>query len=220
MTRPRGFTLIELMIVVVLLAILMMVAAPSVRDITLNARMTGQANDLMTDLAIARAEAVKRGARTALCASNTYAACAAVPATNACRCTNTAWNQGWIIFVDSDAGGNVYGSVNGTDATANLIKVVPAIDGANDPLPNTINSANTPPDVDGPWIGFRPSGVTTPGGLGAATFDICDARTTPTVANDLARNKGRRITVTGTGRASVASCTCDGGADTTTKRCP
>ena len=213
MSRPAGFTLIELMIVVVLLAILMMVAAPSVRDITLNARITAQANDFMTDLSVARAEAVKRGGRTAMCASTTYAQCSAVPPAVGCQCTNTAWNQGWVIFSDSAP----FGSIDGTDV---VIKVVPAIDGAADPNPNTINSFNTPAATIGPWIGFQPSGVTTAGGTGSILFDLCDARTTPTVAAAVAANKARRITVTGTGRASVARCQCDGGAATLTKRCP
>jgi len=218
LSRSAGFTLIELMMVVALLAVLMMIAAPSVRDIALNARITGQANDLMTDLAIARAEAVKRGGRTAICASNTYAACSAVPTGAGCQCTNTAWNQGWIIFTDSDSGGNTFGSVNGTDT---ILKVQRAIDGANDPTPNTINTTNTPAATIGPWLGFRPSGVTNPGGTGAATtFALCDARATPTLAAADAANKGRLITVTGTGRASVARCTCTGGASSATKTCP
>src|SRR5688500_1581634 len=65
-SRPVGFTLVELMITLVLIAILATIAAPSVRDVIRNARMTSAANDYLTDLSIARAEAVKRGVPTAL----------------------------------------------------------------------------------------------------------------------------------------------------------
>ena len=213
-SRPAGFTLIELMMVVALLAVLMMIAAPSIRDITLTARMTGQTNDLITDLSVARAEAVKRGGRTAMCATATTAACAAVPPTNACQCQNTTWNQGWIIFSDTaPANGGTFGQVDLGLAPPLIpdviLKVVPAINGANEPQPNTIISANTPNAVIGPWIGFRPSGVVNPGGTGASiTFDLCDSRNTGNVAANMAANKGRKITVTGTGRASVRNCTC------------
>ena len=64
-SRPRagrGFTLIELMVTVALLAIGLALGTPYIRDAVMNVRMTGQANDLLADLALARSEAVKRNA--------------------------------------------------------------------------------------------------------------------------------------------------------------
>ena len=89
-SRPAGFTVLELMMVVTVMAVLAVIAAPSLRDTIMNARMTSAANDLLTDLAIARAEAVKRGRPTAICTSNDGASC-----------TGTGWSQGWILFSDS-----------------------------------------------------------------------------------------------------------------------
>src|SRR5262245_60841374 len=66
-SRRAGFTIIELMITIAIVAILATIAAPSLRDIVKNARMTSLVNDLMTDLNVARAEAVKRGVSVTLC---------------------------------------------------------------------------------------------------------------------------------------------------------
>jgi type IV fimbrial biogenesis protein FimT len=183
--RPHGFTLIELMLAVAMIAILLGIAAPSVRDLTMNARITSQANDLMTDLAIARSEAVKRNVRTAICASNTGV-----------NCTNTAWNQGWIVITDSDQDG----SLTGTDVK---IKEVAALDGGNS-LTSTGHSTGP---SGGPFVAFRPSGMSSPGGANIV-FTLCDSRTVATVGAAAANNKGRRITVSGTGRAIVSRYTC------------
>lgn len=198
--RAAGFTAIELMITVAIIAVLLGIAAPSLRDLILNARMTGLANNLMTDLAIARSEAVKRGSRTAICPSTTAAQCAAPPFTN-CRCTNTAWNQGYLILQDADSDGVV-------TAATDFIKYVPAIDGANDGSPNTIvsNAAGTPQTVT-----FLASGVSTQGGAGSTTFALCDSRAQAYgAASNVASGKGRLITLSGTGRAISSRCTCNG----------
>jgi type IV fimbrial biogenesis protein FimT len=185
-SRHAGFTVIELMITVALLAILLGIAAPSVRDLTLNARMTSLTNDLMTDLAIARAEAVKRGVRAAVCASSSGA-----------DCTNSAWNQGWIVFVDPDGDGAV-------GAAADIIKAVAALD-ASSTITSTGHASS---GAGGPMVMFRPSGVIAAGGAGVVRFDLCDTRTTANVGAAAAQNRGRRITVSGTGRAVANRITC------------
>jgi type IV fimbrial biogenesis protein FimT len=60
MRRQRGFTLIELMVVVVVLAILALVAAPAFNDFILVQRLKGVNSQLTTDLQYGRSEAVSR----------------------------------------------------------------------------------------------------------------------------------------------------------------
>lgn len=57
----RGFTLIELMIVVAVVAVILTLAAPSFRDMILMQRLKGINAQLVSDLAFARGEAISRG---------------------------------------------------------------------------------------------------------------------------------------------------------------
>lgn len=185
-SRYAGFTVIELMITVALLAILVGIAAPSLRDLTMNARITSQANDLMTDLAMTRSEAVKRSVRTAICTSSSGTAC-----------TSSNWQQGWIVFADADGDGALA-------AVTDIIKAVPALDGGN----TLVSAGHSTNGSAAMFVPYRPSGVVTPGGAGTITFDLCDSRTIATVGAAAASNKGRRITISGTGRAFVQGRTC------------
>lgn len=59
-SSSRGFTIIELMIVVTVLAVLMAVAAPAMRSFVINQRVKTASFDLYSTLAYARSEAIKR----------------------------------------------------------------------------------------------------------------------------------------------------------------
>lgn len=81
----RGFTLIELMVTIAVLAILLAVAIPSYQTFVMNSRMASQTNDLITALSLARSEAVKRAANVTVCASSDGATCTG------------GWATGWIV---------------------------------------------------------------------------------------------------------------------------
>lgn len=61
MRKYLGFTLLELMVTIAVLAIITTLGVPSFRELIQNNRVTTQANELVTALNFARAEAVKRG---------------------------------------------------------------------------------------------------------------------------------------------------------------
>lgn len=180
--RPaRGFTLIELMIAVALLAVGLALGTPYIRDAVMNVRMTGQANDLMADLALARSEAVKRNVRVALCTS-----------TDGTTCGGSTWADGWIVFPDLNG--------NGTQdaATELAFKAHGKLDGAN-----TVQVCG---DVGGGprYLPYRPNGVS---GTGFVAFVICDSRTTPLNGRNIDITTTGRANVTRVTCPQTPDCT-------------
>ena len=98
--RPRGFTIVELMVALSVLAILLALAVPSFTNATLGARLSSYANDLLASTQLARSEAIKRNAPVTLCRSLDGETCAA----------SGDWQSGWIVVdlrVEGDDGDNI-----------------------------------------------------------------------------------------------------------------
>lgn len=95
-----GFTLLELMIALVIAAILLAAAVPSFQGQIRNSRMSAASNDLVSSLMTAKSESVARNNGVSICKRNV--------AGTGCLTTG-GWEQGWIIFVDTDADGTVDG---------------------------------------------------------------------------------------------------------------
>lgn len=100
--NSAGFTLLEMMLVVTLLAVILGVGLPNFREFIRNSRMTAATNDIVTDFNLARSESVKRRVPVTLCKSQNGTSCDA---------DATAPFRSWIVFVD-DADAAV---VNGND---------------------------------------------------------------------------------------------------------
>lgn len=105
-----GFSLIELMVVVVVFAILLLVGVPSMQTLLLNNRMTSRMNALSASLQLVRAEAVKRNAPAVLvpgrgCSGSGNTAPgtgASADANGGGGCTNGDWADGWTAYVERD----------------------------------------------------------------------------------------------------------------------
>jgi len=146
-----GFTLLELMIAVAIVGILLALAAPNFRDALMNARLTAQTNDLMSDLALARSESLKRNLPVILCSSQDGAACGG------------GWPDGWIVYVDAD---NSAAVSNGDT----VMKIRAAGEGTS-----TITAQAGKLVVTA--VSYRPTGQISGGA--EIDFTLCDSRTTP-----------------------------------------
>lgn len=94
--RGAGFTAIELMVVVAIVAILAALAMPSFRDVVDRYRVRQATEDLSALLYQARAEAIKRGGRITVRKANS-GDCSTGSAGD--------WSCGWFVFVDADEDG-------------------------------------------------------------------------------------------------------------------
>ena len=65
----RGFTMVELMVTVAIVAILAVIALPSYREFNIRMTVSNTTNELVGALNLARSEAVKRGRRVAVIAN-------------------------------------------------------------------------------------------------------------------------------------------------------
>jgi type IV fimbrial biogenesis protein FimT len=106
MRKTKGFTLLELLITVLLMAIVAAVAAPSMREFVLRSRIRSVTGDLVSALALARSEAILRGTDVAVCAmdATTQAQClAATPALAQCKVDDSSqfFEQGWLVLEGS-----------------------------------------------------------------------------------------------------------------------
>jgi prepilin-type N-terminal cleavage/methylation domain-containing protein len=89
----RGFTIIEMMTVMVIAGVLLVIALPAFNDMLARRRLEGQANELVTDLAYAKSEAVQRNRnvmlRTDPAGTSCYTIAAWTTGTGDCNCTAT-----------------------------------------------------------------------------------------------------------------------------------
>jgi type IV fimbrial biogenesis protein FimT len=96
MKRQKGFSLVEMLTVSVIVAVLLAIGVPSYRYVGNQNRMSMEVNSLVADLQFARSEALREGKNVTTCVS-----------TNGTACTGgTAWARGWLVYSNPNSVGN------------------------------------------------------------------------------------------------------------------
>lgn len=108
---PNGFTMIELMVVVAIVAVLASLAAPSFRDMVEGYRVRQAVEEMTSTIYFARSEAIKRGGNVSV-------------RRNCATGDNDDWDCGWIVFTDADNSG----TLNGTDV---ILQTFPILNNMN-----------------------------------------------------------------------------------------
>ena len=100
------------MLAISVLAVLVSVAMPSLRDLLQRQRITAAANELVASVNLARQNAVFQREITLMCPSIDGAGCSG----------NNRWDRGWIVFRDPDRN-------RAADRPEDILRVAGSVDG-------------------------------------------------------------------------------------------
>ena len=180
--KQGGFTLIELMFTIVVLAVLLAIGVPSFRDFLRNGRMVSAGNDFLTDVNLARSESVKRRVSVTLCKSTNGSSCST---------DNSVALRRWIVFVD-DANS---AAVHANDGNG-------SVDVGETVLKDRSIATSITPSASGNRIVFQPNGFPVVDATNALTrILMCDSRRSAISTGGVSAARG--ITISATGRPSI-----------------
>lgn len=178
----RGFSLIELMITVAVLGVLLAIATPNFIEMINSTRVSSQADELASNLALARSEAVTRGLRVVICISTDGQVCVS---------TVTPWESGRLTFVDNNADGvRTVDLADPTNSATNerLLRYEQPLRGNTSITQSGFSNATR--------IAYGPYGGLVP--VTAGSFRLCSAGAT----------NGRLVSVAATGRVTTTRTAC------------
>jgi type IV fimbrial biogenesis protein FimT len=145
----RGVSTMELIVVVVIIGVLSALAFPEFSMFLHKHRAATLANEFITDVNLARSEAISRGTRVTMCKSADGGSCT----------SDNHWDQGWIVFEESV-------TINGVrEAGEEIVKVRGRLEGASSLKGNALLED---------YISFLPTGFTRrfDGGLQPGTIKL------------------------------------------------
>lgn len=96
MHKSGGFTIMELLIVMLIVGVLAAIGTSSFQYASTSNRISSEINGLLGDMQYARSQAIKTGSTVTVC-----------PSTNATSCSaSSTWTTGWIVFLDFNGNGS------------------------------------------------------------------------------------------------------------------
>lgn len=157
----RGASLLEVLAALGASAVVVSTAVPWITSLVADVRLSTETNDFLADLALARVEAMRRGARVVLCVSADRATCS----------TSGHWNQGRILFEDANN--------NALREDGELLLQVRSATEPNWRIKGNATVAS--------YISYHPIGRSRliNGGFQAGTLTICSLGTSPAKASQI-----------------------------------
>ncbi|MBV6815250.1 Tfp pilus assembly protein FimT/FimU [Xanthomonas campestris pv. passiflorae] len=92
--RARGFTLVELLVTISVVAVLAVIALPSFQGVIRSNQAATTANELVASLSLARSEAIRSTRGGGICPSSDGLICSG------------QWSDGWISWADANGNGS------------------------------------------------------------------------------------------------------------------
>jgi type IV fimbrial biogenesis protein FimT len=162
--RSHGMSLIEMIVTLCVAAVLLTGAAAAFNHIGLSMKLSGFSNAFVSQLYLARSEAIKRNSRVVMCKSADGIQCA----------TAGGWEQGWMVFHDANNNGL-------REPGETLIR-------RGDPLPKGYRVAGNMTVAR--YVSFSPFGGTrlTSGAFQAGTITLCKESDSPSEARQVVIN--------------------------------
>ena len=93
--RQSGFTLIELMVTIAVLAVLLAWGLPNFQNSLRSNRVATSTNEVLASVSLARSEAIRSTRGAGICASS-----------DGTGCNGASWSDGWMVFADTNANGS------------------------------------------------------------------------------------------------------------------
>jgi len=192
----KGFTLIEMMVTIAIMAILAMIALPAMRNMIRRNQVVSASNALLADLSYARTEAVSRGLYVSVC-----------PSTDGQNCSSTTtYDTGWMVYTYTPGNAKANTAFNSTSpGTDLLLRYTQPTQSVS--IQGQDNSANS--DVISFDYQGQQKATTT---AKALAFVVCSRDGTTGVGSSTAPAQGSQISLSTSGAVSslpwAAGATC------------